>query len=421
MLGVRLAGWTARALTSGRQARRLAWLAFALALVFLSVTLFWVWRYRQRVRGESLETALAALDRGDFAPARRLVASYRSVPSQQTQTTLLRGAMLLKKGHWYPALDDLERVQGQPMLRLQALTLAGQAWYHLGRHVEAQEALQEVVRQAPNSVDAHRWLAASYYDLGAIHDALVHLQRTAELDPADQRPHRLLGLIYKDYERFSDAVLAYEESLRRKPDQADADNVRLEMATCLMKLRRHRDALNSLAACGDSPEIDVVRAECYYAIGEMAQAKETLARASSRAPDNLDILLLRGTIILDEGNAQRAVEILSRAADLHPHDYMVHFQLAQAHSQADQPKQAEKEQNTAERIRTLRKEFAELHQAAWDQPRNAQIRLRLAELATELGRPDLADVWLKSAAALAPLASKQAGGPKPTPGQSAGK
>jgi hypothetical protein len=53
----------------------------------------------------------------------------------------------------------------------------------------------------------------------------------------------------------------------------------------------------------------------------------------------------------------------------------------------------------------VRKEFADLHQAAWDRPGDVQVRLRLATLAQELDRPDLADVWLRSAAALQPLAT----------------
>jgi hypothetical protein len=82
---------------------------------------------------------------------------------------------------------------------------------------------------------------------------------------------------------------------------------------------------------------------------------------------------------------------------------MLHFKLAQAYAQAGKPKQAETEQKLADEIREIRKEFADLHQAAWDRPDDAAVRLRLAELAGKLGRPDLADVWLKSAAALTPL------------------
>jgi hypothetical protein len=85
---------------------------------------------------------------------------------------------------------------------------------------------------------------------------------------------------------------------------------------------------------------------------------------------------------------------------------MAHFKLAQAYSQTGKEELAKAEQETTERIRLLRLEFAQLHQTAWDRPRDAQVRLRLAELARELDRPDLADVWLKSADSLQSPAGK---------------
>ena len=350
--------------------------------------------------------ALTALDREEWETVRELARELRSSPAHQSQATFLRGALLFHRGHYYPALDELEQIKDDQDLKSPALTLMGQAWYHLGRHIEAQAAFREVLASAIDSVDAHRWLAASYYDLGAMHDALAHLKRTADLDPQDSRPLRLLGLIYKDYERYEDALPMYEESLRRKADQPDAVDVRLEMATCQLRLRRHREALRTLASCPDLPDIDAVRAECQYAIGDVAQAKETLARALAAQPDHLDVALLRGTILLDEGQTERAVEVLSHAAQRHPHDYMVHLKLAQALTQVQKPRQAEAEHKLAERLRSIREEFAQLHRDAWDRPGDIAVRLRLAELAKELGRPDLADVWLKSAAALQPLSGQ---------------
>lgn len=362
----------------------------------------WSLYYRQP---DPVAAALAAVDRGNLADARKYLAELKASGKHPSQVSLIRGAILLKKEYYYPALDELAGLASDPHLKTPALTLIGQAWYHLGRHVEAQEALQLVLKQNPNAVDAHRWLAASYYDQGAIHDALHHLQRTIELDPADARPHRLLGLIYKDYERYADAVPSYEQSLHLKPDQPDADDVRLELASCLVKLRRHREALTTLEHCPASAETSALRAECRHALGEISVAKEALADALARDGNHLDGLILQGTILLEEGNSPEAVEVFRRASRAHPKDYLAHFKLAQAYSQADQKEQAEAEQKLADKIRELRKEFADLHQVAWDRPRDVQVRLRLASLANELDRPDLADVWLKSAAALEPLAT----------------
>jgi tetratricopeptide (TPR) repeat protein len=380
-------------------------LVLVAAAAAAGVVAFWIYTANRTDR--RFEVALAALDRGELDVAGRYARELKSSEGRRQQATFLRGAVLLKKGYYYPALDDLEKVKDEPGLQQAARTLIGQAWYHLGRHVEAQAALKEALLGDPDAVDAHRWLAASYYDLGAIHDALVHLQRTAHLDPADHRPHRLLGLIYKDYERYADAIPQYEESLRRKSDQPDWIDVREEMATCQLKLRRYQDALATLSTCPDSSQVHVIRAECHHALGQTALAKEALARALESKPDNLDARVLQGTMLLEEGDTQRAIEVFSRATAANPKDYTAHFKLAQAYAQSGQPELAEVEQKTADQIRQVRQEFSELHQAAWDNPRDMGVRLRLAQLAKELGRPDLEEVWLKSAAALQPLSTSK--------------
>jgi len=381
---------------------RRVWFAAFAALLVVGAIAAAVWQSNRHPSLSALEQSLAAVEEGDLIIARRLLAELKSSPSGSHQATLVRGALLLKKGFYYPAIDELQKVQAEPKLKKPALLRLGEAWYHLGRHIEAQSALQQVLEEDPDSVAAHRWLAASYYDLGAIHDAMHHLKRTAELDSADPRPHRLLGLIYKDYERYDDAIPCYEESLRRKQDQTAASEIRQELAACQVKLRRYQDALATLAASPASAEVDVLRAECHYALGDMPQARQAVADALKQDANHLEGLLLQGTMFLDEGEAKRAVEVLEHAARIRPKDYTVHFKLSQAYSQAGDAEASKSEQAVAEKIRAIRQEFADLHQAAWDRPGDAEVRLRLAAIARELDRPDLADVWLRSAAALQP-------------------
>jgi tetratricopeptide (TPR) repeat protein len=372
--------------------------AMVAAIVAGGAAASWWW-LRPPPADRRLEEALADVSRHDFAAAREKLASLRA-SGQEAEALFLRGSMLLEKGYLYPALDDLKQASQQPRLRLPALAMMGQAWYRLGLHVEAQSALHEVLRDEPDSVDAHRWLAASCYDLGAIHDALGHLERTAELDPSDPRPHRLLGLIHKDYERYAEAIGLYEESLRRRSDQPDANEIREELAACQVKLLRHQDALKTLAGLPDSAAAQVLRGECYHALGQLDRARGAVASALEHDPDYLEAVLMHGTLLLEDGRAEEAIAVFERAAALRPRDYTAHFKLAQAFAQAGNEESAQSAQEQAEEIRQIRLEFAKLHQEAWDRPRDGAVRLRLAELAHHLGRPDLADVWMKSAAAL---------------------
>lgn len=379
----------------GRPWKRLFGLVSVASIVIAAATY-----YGLGFSQSKFKAGLAALDRGDWPLARRYVRELKASQSSSPQGSFLQGAMLLEKGYYYPALDELDKAKQDALLESAALTLMGQAWYHLGRHAEAQAALLEALKQEPDSFDAHRWLAASYYDMGVIGDATHHLQRAAELEPNDPRPHRLLGLIHKDFGRFEEAIPFYQESLRRESDQRYAEEIKLELATCQVEHRQYGDALATLANSSDLAEFDVLRARCYYAQGDATAAKAALDRALKKKGDNLDGLILRGDMLLEEGNAQAAIEAFQRAVKAQPNDYGAHFKLSQAYRRANEQQLAGAEQKEAERIRVIRDEFSLLHKTAAEHPRDINVRLRLAFLARELGRPELAEVWMRSAAAL---------------------
>ena len=377
---------------SGRPWKR--WLG--VAAIAIAATSF----YGFGVSRDKFKIGLEALDRGDFPLARRCVRELKASQPSSPQASFLRGAMLLEKGYFYPALEELDKAKQDAVLESASLTLTGQCWYRLGRHADAQAALLEALKQEPDSVDAHRWLAASYYDMGVVGEAVRHLERTAELDLTDPRPHRLLGLMHKDFGQYDPAIPLYEESLRRKSDQEDSDEIRKELASCQIETHRYNDALKTLTNCPDSAEFNVLRAECHHAQGRVGPAKIVLARALEEDKDNLEGLLLQGGISLEEEDARAAIEAFQRAIKNHPKDYTAHFKLAQAYGKAGEDGLAESEQKTAETIRVIRQEFAQLHKAAWERPYDIEVRLRLSALAKQLERPDLADVWLRSAAAL---------------------
>ena len=346
-----------------------------------------------------------AVDREDAAGAREVIRTLRA-KGAGSLAAVLQARLLVARGFFRPALDVLagaggssERVEGADIDRLVHL-VRGEAAYRMRMYPLAESELVAALDDNPESVDAHRLLAAMYYDAGVIPAAIRHLEATARLAPSDARPGRLLGLIHNDFERYDEAVGFYEQSLRRDPDQPDREDVLAELAACQLKLRRHREALLTLEKLGGGRIADILRAECHLAIGDRDRARNLVAEVLRKTPDDLGALVLDGEIHLEDGDPAGAVAPLDRAVAAHPRDYLARLKLAQAHAAIGRDAEAESERTEAERIRALRRAFADLHQAAWDAPGDAVVRRQLAGMAAQLDRPDLERVWLDAAAAV---------------------
>ena len=354
---------------------------------------------------ELVRTGWKAVDDENAAAARASIRSLRAAGASGL-AAVVQARLLVARGFSRPALDvlagiateDRERV-GSDVDRLVHL-VRGEAAYRLRIYPVAERELTAVLAAAPDSVDAHRLLAAMYYDAGVIPAAIEHLKATARLAPTDSRPHRLLGLIHNDYERYPEAVEHYRESLRRSPDQPDRDDVLVELAGSLVKLRSHREALATLEPLPKVDAADLIRAECLLAIGDRAAARALVDSLLRASPDDLGALVLDGSVHLEDGDPQGALGPLQRVVGRHPRDYLARLKLAQAYAGCGREAEADEARAEAERIRALRREFADLHQEAWTKPADTAVRRRLAAMAAALDRPDLEEVWLEAAAAL---------------------
>lgn len=369
-----------------------------------------LWRFDRMATADPrslLESGLVAAGRGDVSAARTAVEALRARGASDA-ALVVQAAILVTKGHALPALRSLTGVVGPPWLEAPRRLVAATAAQRLGRHRDVESLLAPLIAAEPDAVDAHRLLAASCYDVGAVAAAVHHLRETARLAPADPRPHRLLGLMHADYELFAEAIPCYEESLRRDPRQSDHQEILLELATCLIRQLRHADALDVLEAAAPTAPVDLARAECLLALGRRDEARTLVVAVLAADPENRAALVLEGTILLEDGDAAAAVVGLQRAVAIDPHDYLASLTLARALAQLGRDEDAAAARIRAGAIRELRRTFAVLHREAWERPRDAEVRRRLADIAARLGRADLERVWQDAAAAVDPAAPSPA-------------
>lgn len=372
---------------------------------------------------ERFRRGVEAFRAGDLRALESEAAALTRSEGYKPHASLLRGASRLRRGRLREAVKLFGHATEHPDTRALAFALAGEALYGLRRPDDARRALFEAVRLDPKDVAARRWLAAAYYDLGLMNEALPHLREIAELAPEDPRPKRLEGLILKDFEQYEVAAAAYRESLRRSPKQAEAVDVSVELAECLVRSLRPDEALAVLKPAPPTPAVLALRAEAVRIQGGGEAARTLLARALEQDPDHARSLTLLGVMELEAGRAAEATALLEHAAEREPADVAIQHQLAQAYRLAGRDGDAERQIQRLMTIQNLRTRFTELHSQAMAMSGNADVRYELGRVAVELERPDLAAMWFQAALAIDPehsaaretLATLTASGPRAGP------
>lgn len=346
--------------------------------------------------------ALAALADNDLDGVRVVTEALQDVEAYEPHRRLLAGMVLLKNDRLYEAIVAFGFARDHPETRVLAYTLSGEALYKAKQFRDAQRILTDALRLDPQQTDAHRWLAAIYYDIGAMNQAIRHLAVVAQQAPRDPRPYRLMGLIHKDYEEYRKAIDAYRECLKRDPNQAGKETVRLELAECQSKLQQHREALQTLESCPSSAQSLWLQGECQRGLGDKAAAERLADQAIRRDPNHLQARYLKGMLELESGDAAAAVEVLQKAVETYPKEWRPRYTLAMAYKRLGDDKQATEQLKLVEEVRRLRDRFTDLHNRALKDADNADLRYELGVVARQLDKPLLAISWFQAALALKP-------------------
>jgi predicted Zn-dependent protease len=132
-------------------------------------------------------------------------------------------------------------------------------------------------------------------------------------------------------------------------------------------------------------------------VGQADDAARILDRVLAASPDAPRALRVRALIHAAASETGEAVVLLERALRIDAHDHASRYQLALAYAALGRPQEAAEQQRLLKQTEDLLKQWADLNQEADAKPTDPQIRRRLAEVCTELGKPEMAQRWLRAA------------------------
>jgi tetratricopeptide (TPR) repeat protein len=362
------------------------------------------WRYRITRPDYRLARGHEAVEAGEFKGAEQYAARLEA-SGQADRAHLLRAESLYARRDPEAALRECNQIKDEGDIRLRAAALSGRCLLDLGAMTEAERVFLFVLGHEPDNVDAHRGLAAITYEMGQWNRALAHLEQVVRLDPADARPHRLMAEINRDMANMPEAVNEYREAIRIRNGLSDlaVDQSRFEMAEALNETARFDESLEVIDAAGpadrEPPYMRAIRIEALRGLGRKAEAL-TLVEAALAESHEAPFYRLRGQLYLDDGNAEKAIPLLEQAAQLSPNHYQSHFLLAKAYAAAGRKADADRLNTRAEQIRKDYTLGYELQRQAIARPKDALVRLRLADLCERTGDAKSAAVWRRAAAQL---------------------
>lgn len=351
----------------------------------------------------NFESGVRGVRENDGRAVQAALKSLAGDERYRLQLELFNAYISLRDGDFQDAIKRAEQAKQHPDVSVEANVLAGEAAYVMGAPGNAKLYWEEALRQDSNYLPAHRWMGVLYYDLGAMDLSIMHLSIVSKLAPKDARPDRLMGLMNRDYERPEVAIPHYVESLKRSPNQPDADQVRFELAECHYKLREYDKSLEVLKLCQESPKHQLLKARCLLNTGALDESRQLAGSVLSlESKPTVDTLQLNAEIALADGNPKRSEELLQTATQVDPYHHGVRTQLAQVLARLQKMDESQKQTEVAEELQKKWQRFSDLQIDAINQPTNAEIRFEIGSLANQLGKLELARVWYKAALAINP-------------------
>jgi len=382
----------------GRWGRMLA-LIPVLAVIGAVVALAWQ-AYRTSRPEYLFRQGQEALARGDRAAAEECALRLEA-SGKRDHALLLRGRARFQARDYAGALATLKQINPECDVSEEAISLLGRCYQELGQVGEAQATFTHLLTRNPESVDAHRGLAAVSYDLGDIGATLRHCRQWAQLDDRDGRPYRWMAIIHKDLAQYSLAATAYREAQQRDLKDEVREEVRAELAECLLHLTEYAQVLKELEDAQPPavliPSVHYFRAEALHSLGRSAEALPLVTRALALKAELPGALRLRAKLHLEANEPAPAVALLERAVKQAPLDYASHYNLAAAYTMLGRKEDALAQQQLMNRAQRHLEELSRASDALMSRPRDPALHLRMAELFQAENMPKMAARWRHTA------------------------
>lgn len=281
---------------------------------------------------EALANGVRLQQQGDLE--RAIVEFRRAVELDPDRTDALSNLSVayLQSGRPAQALPGLQRARAALPEHGGIAYFLGLAYFQTERHAEARDVLAWVLDRQPGNGQALHLYGLCLLKLGDLKDGIRALERVVAADPNNRRAAYTLGSAYIKAGQTELAETLISEHLRN--DQTP--EALLIKGSLQLAKKQSQEALDLLqrARSGNS-DLPMLRSQIGVALlyaGRREGAEEEFRAELAANPGDFNANAFLGWLLQQDGEQQRALELLEHAYALNEADAGVQYLLAQARS-----------------------------------------------------------------------------------------
>jgi len=296
---------------------------------------------------------------------------------------------MFRQHHWSEAGARFEQCEKQNPGKTDALLYLGKALVNLQQFQNAASALRTYQKSNPQSVDAAYLLAFVAFREDKPAESLRLFSAAAKLSPPMANDLTIAALDYVLLNQYDDAAHYLELSLQMNPNDVEA-------RYHLGRVRYQQNQFDlAIAAFQEVIKRDPANVKAFDNLGLSLEAKNqaeaaTAAYKTAIALDEASVshseqpYLNLGVLMAKSNRSAEAIPLLTRAAEIAPGEFKVHYELAKAYFDSTQWDSARQQAEVAVKLN----------------PKDSSGHYLLGRIYQRLGRKELAEAEFRSTSQL---------------------
>jgi len=339
------------------------------------------------------EQALAAAEKQDGGAIKTIAEKLAKYPEYERKKKYLEGMLLMGSSRPLKAIDLLKESAEEPSIRMRSLLLLGSAYAQSEKFDQAIETFESAVKEDEGSNDVRYRLASLYKELMALDLAVSQLDILISKEFKLSETLKMRAEIRVDQRKISEAVEDYEAAIRADKNNPINSLIAERLIQCFLKLQNLEKAEEYVELADQSPVKGFFEAEKLLRSGDLQKLPPILESLRTSAGFDARTHIIYGKMMLNGATPERAVEALAglqpglRVVTRNVELYRVVVELARA---AGDEKMALAAQQNVDQLQELDKQFADQIAIVSATRPGFEERLKLAQLAFEIGLGDFA-------------------------------